>query len=85
MTNTCNDFVNVFKKDPKVQMKWKDMSDRYTRLPYYYQSEIGFDTVIQNVIPKNLINIMDITLTDSDKELKTKISRIEYLGSRLFK
>ena len=32
-----DEFVNVIKTDPKVQMKIKDMSDRYNRLPYNYQ------------------------------------------------
>ena len=32
---------------------------------------------------KELINIMGTTITDLDKELKMKISRIEYLEDRL--
>ena len=79
MTNTFNDFVNVIRKDPKVRVKINDMSDRYKRLPYNYQSKIGCDTLIQNVILKELINIMGTTITDLDKELKMKISRIKYL------
>ena len=49
------------------------------RLPYNYQSKIGYDCFIQNVILKELINIMASTITDLDIELKLKISRIEYL------
>ena len=60
------------------------MLDRYNRLPYKYQSKIGYDTLIQNVIVKELINIMGTTITDLDIELKMKISRINYLESRLF-
>ena len=52
--NTFNDFVNVIKKDPKVQIKIKDMLDRYSRLPYNCQSKIGYDTLTQNVILKEL-------------------------------
>ena len=58
------------------------MLDRYNRLPYNYQSKIGYDTLIQNVILKEIINIMSRTITDSDIELKMKISRIKYLESR---
>ena len=83
MTNTFNDFINVIKKDPKVQIKINDMLDRFNRLPYNYQLKIGYDTSIQTVILKELINIMGITITDLDIELKMKISRIEYLESRL--
>ena len=58
------------------------MLDRYIRLPYNYQSETGYDTLIQNVILKEVINIMGTTITDLDIELKMKISRIKYLESR---
>ena len=59
-----------------------DVLDRYNRLPYNYQSKIGYDTLIQNVILKELINIMGTTITDLDIELKMKISRIKYLESK---
>ena len=72
-------FLNVIRKDPKVRVKINDTLDRYMRLPYKYQSKIGYDTLIQNVILKELINIMGTTITDLDIELKMKISRIEYL------
>ena len=79
-----DDFINVIKKDLKVQTKINDMLDRYNRLPYKYQSKIGYDTLIQNVILKELLNIMSTSITDLDIELKMKISRIKYLESRLF-
>ena len=77
------DFVNVFRKDPKVRNKMNDMLDRYNRLPYNYQSKIGYDALIQNMILKELINIMGTTITDLDTELKMKISRIKYLENRI--
>ena len=55
------------------------MLDRYNRLPYIYQSKIGYDSLIQNVILKKMIITMVTTIPDSDIELKNKISRIEYL------
>ena len=83
ITNTFNDFVNVIRKDPKVRIKINDMLDRYNRLPYNFQSKIGYDTLIQNVILKELIKIMSATKTDLDIEFKKNIKRIEYLESRL--
>ena len=53
------------------------MLDRYNRLPYNYQSKRGYDTLIQNVILVELINIMGGTIKDSDIELKRKISKKE--------
>ena len=72
-------FINVIRKDPKVRIKINDMLDRYNRLSYNYQSKIGYETLIQNVILKELINLMGTTITDLDIELKMKITRKEYL------
>ena len=75
-------FINVIKKDHQVRVKIIDMLDRYMRLPYIYQSKIGYDTLIQKVILKELINIMSTTIIELDKELKMKISRIKYLENK---
>ena len=75
--------MNVIKKDPKVRIKINDMLDRYNNLPFNFQSKIGYDALIQNVILEKLINIMGTTITDLDLDLKMKISRIEYLESKL--
>ena len=55
------------------------MFDRYNRLTYDHKIEIAYDNLIQNIILKELINIMSIMISDLDMELKLKISRIEYL------
>ena len=44
---------------------------------------MGYDTLIQNVILKELINIMGATITVLDIELKMKISKIKYSEDRL--
>ena len=58
------------------------MLDRYMRLPFNYQSKIRYDTLVQNVILKELIKIMGTTITDLDIELNMKSGRIEYLESK---
>ena len=78
-----DNFINVIKKEPQVRVKINDMLDRYNRLPLKFQSKIGFDTLIQNVILKELISIMGITLKVLDIEIKMKISRTNYLENRL--
>ena len=55
------------------------MLDRYNRLPLNYQSKIGYDTLIQNVILQELINIMSASITDLDVDLKMKSSGITHL------
>ena len=57
------------------------MLDRYNRLTYDLKIEIVYDNLIQNIIPKEIINIISIRMSDSDMELKMKISRIKYLES----
>ena len=53
------------------------------RLPYKYQSKIGYDSLIQNVIFKELINMMATRITHLDTNMKMKISRVKYLESNL--
>ena len=78
-----DDFVNVNKKDPKVRNKINVMLDRYMSLSYDFQSKIGYNSLIQNIILKEMINIMAMKKNDLDIELKMKISRIRYLESKL--
>ena len=75
-------FINVIKKDPFVCMKINNMLDRYNRLTYNRKIEIAYDNLIQNIILKELINIMSILIFDLDIELKMKISRIKYLETK---
>ena len=72
-------FLNVIRKDPKVRIIINNMLYRYNKLPDNYQSKIGYDTLVQNVILKKLIKIMGTVTTDIDIDLKIKISRIKYL------
>ena len=71
-------FKNVYKKDPQIRIKINNMLDRYKRLPYNYQSKIGYDSLIQNVNLRELINIMARTITEIVILIKMKISRTKY-------
>ena len=75
-------FINVIKKDPFVCMKINNMLNRYNRLTYDSKIEIAYDNLIQNIILKELINIMSVMIRDLDMELNLKISRIEYLENK---
>ena len=83
MTNNFEAFINVIKKDPFVCMKINNMLDRYNRLTYDYKIEIAYDNLIQNIVLKELINIMSVMIRDLDMELKLKISRVKYLENKL--
>ena len=75
MTNLFEDFIKVIKKDPRVQNIINIMLDRYMSLPYDFQSRIGYNSLIQNVILKELINTMSLIITDLDIELKIESNR----------
>ena len=77
MMDNYNAFIKVIKKDPRVQNNIYIMLDRYMSLPYDFQSRIGYNSLIQNVILKELINIMSLIITDLDVELKMKNSRLK--------
>ena len=49
------------------------MLDRYMSLPYDFRSKIGSNNLIQNVILKEIINILGSVIVDLDIELKMKI------------
>ena len=70
-------FVNVIKKDSNVRVEINKILDRYNRLAFKYQSKIGNDTLIQNDIPEDLINIMGTTIINLDIERKMKIGKIK--------
>ena len=77
-----DDFINKIKRDPQVRIKIKAILDKYIKLPLSYQSKIGYDTLIQKVVLKEIINLMCVTIVDKDIELKMKISTIKYLESK---
>ena len=58
--------MKVIKNDLQVQDKVNYILDRYIRFPYKYRSRVGYDCLIQNVILKDIINIMYPTITDLD-------------------
>ena len=66
------DFIRAIKKDSKIQNKINIMLDRYMSLPYEFRSKIGYNSLIQNVLLKELINIMSLIIIDLDIELKLK-------------
>ena len=75
MIDNYDVFIKVIKKDPKIQNKVNIMLDRYMSSPYDFQSRIGYNSLIQNVILKELINIMSLIIIDLDIELKMKIRK----------
>ena len=78
-----DDFINVIKRNPKAQIKIRDVSDKFSRLLYNYQSIKGYDTLIQNVNFEGMINLVGTITVEIDIEIIMKIKRLKYLESRL--
>ena len=41
-----DDSINMHKKDLQVRQGINDILDRYNRLPFKYQSKVGYDSLI---------------------------------------
>ena len=61
-------FIRAIKKDPKICNNINIMLDRYMSLPYEFRSKIGYNSLIQNVILKELINILSLIIIDLNKK-----------------
>ena len=59
-----DDFINIIERDPQEQKKIINFLDKIIKLPPLYQSKIGYDTLIQNVILKEIINLMGTTMVE---------------------
>ena len=67
-----DDFIKAIKKDPKICKNINIMLNRYMSLPYEFQSKIGYNSLIQNIILKELINVLSVLIIDLDTQLKIK-------------
>ena len=67
-----DDFIKAIKKDQRICKIINIMLDRYMSLPYEFRSRIGYNSLIQLVILKELINILCLIIIDLDTELKIK-------------
>ena len=61
-------FIKAIKKDPKICNNINIMLDRYMALPYEFRSKNGYNCLIQNVVLKELINILSLIIIDLNKK-----------------
>ena len=57
------------------------MLDENNRLPFNYLPKTEYDTLIQNVTPKQMLNLKATTIVEIDEETRMKIGRIKNLES----
>ena len=65
-------FIKAIKKDKRICNNINIMLDRYMSLPSEFRSRIGYNSLIQNVILKEIINMLCLIIVDLDIELKLK-------------
>ena len=68
-------FIKAIKKDKRICNNINIMLDRYMSLPSEFRSRIGYNSLIQNVILQELINMLCLIIVDLDIELKIKKSK----------
>ena len=68
-------FIKAIKKDKRICNNINIMLDRYMSLPSEFRSRIGYNSLIQNVILKELINMLCLIIVDLAIELKIKKSK----------
>ena len=62
-----DNFIKAVKKDPKICNNINIMLDRYMSPPCEFRSRIGYNSLIQNVILKELINMLSLIIAELDK------------------
>ena len=70
-----DNFIKTIKKDPKTCNNINIMLDRYMSLPYEFRSKIGYNSLIQNVILKEIVIMLALIIIDLDIEVKLKNSQ----------
>ena len=65
-------FIKAIKKHKRIRNNINVMLDRYMAFPYEFRSRIGYNSLIQNVILKELINMLCLIIVDLDIEIKIK-------------
>ena len=75
------EFIEIMKKDSKVQNEIPQFIEKYNKESYATQSKEGRNALIQSKVFEQAINIMGDTIEDMDIEIEQKDNEIEFLGN----
>ena len=70
------EFIEIMKKDSKVQNEIPQIIEKYNKESYETQSEEGQNALIQSKVFEQAINIMGDTIEDMDIEMEQKDNEI---------
>ena len=77
------DFIEITKKDSKVQDDISQIIKKFDKESYATQSRIGKNASIQSDVFKQGLEIMGETIGDMDIELERKDSKISFLENKI--
>ena len=72
------EFIEVVKKDSKVQNDISQTIEKYNKESYATKSEIGQNVLFQSKVFQQTLNIMGDTIEDMDTEIEQKDNKIEF-------
>ena len=77
------DFIEIIRKDSKVQNDISNIFDKYNNQSYATGSKVGQNAIIQSSIYKEAINIMGDTINNMDIEIAQKDNKINFLEDKI--
>ena len=77
------EFIEIIKKDSKVQNEISQTIDKYNKESFSTRSQIGQNALIQSKVFKQAINIMGETISDMDIEIEQKDNKIQFLEDKI--
>ena len=77
------EFIEIIKKDSKVQNEISQTIDKYNKESFSTRSQIGQNALIQSKVFKQAINIMGETISDMDIEIEQKDNKIHFLEDKI--
>ena len=77
------EFIEIIKKDSKVQNEISQTIDKYNKESFSTRSQTGQNPLIQSKVFKQAINIMGETISDMDIEIEQKDNKIQFLEDKI--
>ena len=77
------EFIEVIKKDAKIQNENSQTIDKYNKESFSTRSQIGQNALIQSKVFEQAINIMGETISDMDMEIEQKDNKIQFLEDKI--
>ena len=78
-----DEFLEIIKKDPKVQKESSKAIDKFNKQSLSTSSQIAHKVLIQSRVFKQVIKLMEETLSNMNIELEGKDNKTQFLEGKL--